>query len=298
MRGWDGIEEFVAVANAGSFNAGAITIGRSTTHMSRSIARLEQQLQAQLLQRTTRTVRLTDTGQIFLAHCERMVAERDEAVAMVSQSGEPQGELRLTCSIAMGEEFIAPIVRQFCLDHSGLSVSVELTNRIIDIVAENFDLAIRTGQLADSRLIGTRVASRRFYTCAAPSYLDAHGRPADYRELEQHQCLIGTAATWHFNVDGEERVFKPRGRWRCNSGRAVVEAALADMGICQLPEFYLLPFIHSGKLEVILADFEPAEQPIWAIYPQRRHLLPKISRFVDVLRSELPAALNAGIPAL
>lgn len=163
MSEWDGIDEFVAVATIGSFGGGARAIGASPTHVSRSIMALEQRVQAQLFHRTTRSVRLTDTGRVFLEHCTRIKQERDEAIALISERGEPRGELRVTCSTAMGERFVAPILWRYAQENPNLSITIELSNHIVDLVAEGFDLAIRTGTLADSRLIRTRVASRRVY---------------------------------------------------------------------------------------------------------------------------------------
>ncbi|KKC24171.1 LysR substrate-binding domain-containing protein [Sphingomonas sp. SRS2] len=291
MSRWDGIDEFVAVATTGSFSGGAVALAMSTTHMSRAVARLEQRVQAQLFHRTTRSVRLTDTGQVFLERCRRIIMERDEAIALIDERGEPQGELRITCSTAMGERFIAPLVREFSARHPRLSVTIELTNRIIDIVGEGYDLAIRTGQLADSSLIRTRIASRTLHCCAAPDYLLAHGRPRRLSDLASHECLIGTTTTWQFKRQGREEIYRPKGRWRCNSGGAIAEAALAGAGICQLPEFYVLPLIAQGRLEPILEEHAPDAEPIWAVYPQRRHLQPKISALIDLLRHELPSAL-------
>ncbi len=289
---WDGIEEFAAVATTGSFTAGSRMIGMSVTHMSRSIAQLEARLQARLLDRTTRSVRLTDTGRIFLEHCQRLIAERDEAIALVSEADEPHGELRITCSTAMGERFVAPISRRFLAHHPRVRLSIELTNRLIDLVAEGYDLAVRTGKLSDPRLIGTRIATRQFLTCAAPAYLDARGRPARIDDLDRHDLLVGTTATWQFRVGARDRGWRPHGHWRCNSGRAVVDAALAGLGICQLPEFYVLDLVASGRLELVLDAERPSAEPIWAVYPQRRHLSPKIVRFVDLLKSDLPQMLT------
>lgn len=295
IAGWEGIDEFVTVAEAGSFTAGAAVFGASVTHMSRVIGRLETRVQAQLFHRTTRSVRLTDTGRVFLDHCQRIVMERDEAIAMISESGEPQGELRLTCSTALGERFVAPIVRRYCEAHPKIQVTIELSNRLVDLVAEGFDLAIRTGTLADSRLIGTRIAARTLFTCAAPRYLDGAGRPRHVTDLAGHQCLTGSGTNWHFKVGGREHVFRPKGRWRCNSGAAVAEAAIAGMGLCQLPEFYILPHLATGDLELVLDQFRPDDEPIWAVYPQRRHMLPKIRRLVSLLAEELPSALRSEV---
>ncbi|MCP1470242.1 DNA-binding transcriptional LysR family regulator [Sphingobium sp. OAS761] len=294
MDGWAGIDEFVAAALAGSFSAAAGRLGCSVTHISRSVARLEKRLDARLFHRTTRRVTLTDTGQTFLRQAERLVAERDEAIASVTSTGEPQGALRITCSTAMGELFIAPIVNRYAALHPRLSVTMELTNRLVDLIADNFDLAIRTGAMADSQLIRTRIASRSFSSCAAPVYLDRRGRPRTPEDLAGQDCLLGSTSTWHFSVDGRDVIYRPRGRLRVNSGRAVLDAALQGMGICQLPEFYVLPYLRTGALEPVLEDSRPRDEPIWAVYPQRRHLLPKVTALVAMLRRELPKALIAG----
>ena len=176
---------------------------------------------------------------------------------------------------------MAPIVRKFAAENPDLRVTIELTNRLVDLVAEGFDLAVRTGNLTDSRLIGARIASRRLYLCGSPAYLDVHGRPRTVDALSSHQCLVGTASTWHFRVNASDFIFRPKGRWRCNSGATVVDAALANMGLCQLPEFYVLPHIMDGRLELVLDEFRAKDEPIWAVYPQRRHLLPKVRKLVD-----------------
>jgi DNA-binding transcriptional LysR family regulator len=292
MAAWDGFDEFAAVAAAGTFSGGAAVMGLSTSHMSRAIARLENRMQAQLFHRTTRSVKLTDAGRIFLDHCNRMIEERDEVIALMNERDEPQGELRITCSNAMGERFVAPILRGFAIAHPKLNVTLELTNRLVDLVGEGYDIAIRTGHLPDSRLIATRIASRTLYTCASPDYLTRHGAPASLADLDRHACLAGTSTTWHFTQRGRASTYRPKGRWRCNSGAAVVDAALAGMGVCQLPEFYILPHLASGDLVLLLEDHRAEDEPIWAVYPQRRHMLPKITGFVDALRQGLPLALR------
>lgn len=293
MSQWDGIDEFVAVAVAGSFIGGAKALHASATHVSRAVMMLEQRVQAQLFHRTTRSVRLTDTGRVFLDHCTRMVQERDEAIALINERGEPQGELRVACSTAMGELFISPILRRYTMANPRLSVTIEMSNRLVDLVAEGFDLAIRTGALADSRLIATRIASRAYYTCAAPAYLATMPAIERIEDLAFHQCICGTNDAWYFKRDDQPVLHRPRGRFRCNSGHAVVDACLAGMGVCQLPDFYVLPHIRAGTLSVVLEPFRADDEPIWAVYPQRRHLLPKIRNVVEMLRRDLGNAMNA-----
>ena len=293
MSAWDGIDEFISVATTGSFTRGAMSLGMSTTHVSRSIMALEQRLQAQLFHRTTRTVKLTDTGRIFLERCERIAQDRDEAIALVGDSGDLLGELRVTCSTALGERFVAPIIRRFAMQHPKLNVIIELSNRVIDLVGEGFDLAIRTGSVSDTRLIATQVASRSLYTCAAPSYLASAGRPKRIEDLASHECIAGTAATWHFKVSEREIIHRPRGRFKCNSGHAVMEACVSGLGICQLPDFYVLPYLKHGMVELLFDDLQPNDEPIWAVYPQRRHLSQKVQQVVTCLVHELGPAINS-----
>lgn len=292
MGRWEGFDEAVAVADAGSFTGAAKKLNASTSQVSRAVARLEQNVGAQFFVRTTRAVALTDTGRVLVDQFRRIIAERDEALAMLDLQGEPQGQLRVTCPIALGERFVAPIVRDYAQAFPRLSINLDLTNRVVDLVSEGYDLALRTGALADSRLICTQIAARRILLCAAPSYLDERGRPQTVDDLALHDCVQGTAGTWQFVVDRKPRTFRLRSRWRCNSGAAVAEAAIAGMGICQLPEFYVIDHLRDGRLEQLLESFRPADEPIWAVYPQRQHLLPKVRHLIEILKKELQGCLN------
>lgn len=291
---WDGIDEVVAVADAGTFVAAAKRLGTSTSHVSRAVARLEQSLGAQFFHRTTRAVSLTDTGRTLVDQFRRLIAERDEAIAMLDLQGEPQGHLRITCPTALGERFVAPIVRAYVQEYPKLSLELDLSNRVVELVSEGYDLAIRTGTLPDSRLIRTQIAARRSVTCAAPTYLAARGTPQTVDDLDAHECIPATSDVWRYKVDGEPRTIRPRGRWRCSNGAAVFDAAVAGMGLCQLPEFYVSRAIAEGTLVEVLAPFQPDDDPIWAVYPQRRHLLPKVQRIIEKLRRELPARMAQG----
>lgn len=294
MDGWDGIEEFVAIARTGSFVGGAAALGVSRAHMTRAVARLEDRLNARLLHRTTRRVTLSATGRVFLDHCSRLIQERDEAVALVREQGEPRGVLRVTCSIALGERFIAPIARRFALQHPQVRLFLDLSNRVVDLIAEGYDLAIRTGDLSPSHLIATRIGSRQFHTCASPAYLARFGRPDTVADLDRHHCLVGSSTAWHFTDDGEVILYHPQPFWSCNNGQAVLDAALENMGICQLPDFYLHEARECGLLETVLGPYLSPAEPIWAVYPDRRHLSPKVQRFVSLLKAELPRRINGG----
>jgi DNA-binding transcriptional LysR family regulator len=285
---WDGLDEFVAVAECGSFLRAAERLRLSSSQVSRQVARLEERLQTRLLYRTTRRVSLTEAGQTFLSRCQRLIEERDEAInALGELQSVPSGLLRMTCAVTYGERFIVPLVNQFMAQHPKLRVEIELTNRTLDLVQEGFDLAIRLGRLNDSSLVATRLAPRAMYLCAAPAYLERYGRPHSLSELTRHNCLVGTGDTWLFEQDGREHPFKPQGNWRCNSGEAVLDAALRGFGLCQLPDYYVRAPLRRGELVSLLEANQPPHSAVWAVYPQRRLLSAKVRLLIDVLKSGL-----------
>ncbi|MBC2678702.1 LysR family transcriptional regulator [Pseudomonas sp. CFBP 8758] len=285
---WEGIDEFVAVAECAHFTAAAQRLGVSSSHVSRQIARLEERLQTRLLYRSTRRVALTEAGQTFLQHCQRLQDGRDEAWrAMSDLTGEPKGLLRLTCAVAYGERFIVPLVTRFMGLYPQLRVEIELSNRTLDLLHEGLDLAIRLGRLQDSRLVATRLAPRRMFLCASPHYLARYGRPHSVSELTRHNCLVGSSDIWPLQVDGKEQAQRVQGNWRCNSGQAVLDAALQGVGLCQLPDYYVLEHLRSGALVSLLEAHQPPNTAVWGLYPQQRHLSPKIRKLVDYLREGL-----------
>ena len=292
MSRWDGIEEFVAVAQNASFKRAAEAIGQSTSHVSRAVMRLEERLNEPLFFRTTRQVTLTDAGRSMFEHFAQLVHDRDEAFALIGGDREPQGELRSTCAAALGERFVSPIVRRFMQEYPRLSVFLDLSNRQKDLVAEGFDLAIRTGELEDSRLIRTLITDRVWRVCASRDYVSEYGHPDQIEDLRQHSCVIGTSDTWHFRYADENTEFRPQGRLRCNSGASVLDAVRAGLGFCQLPDFYVREGIAQGRLIPVLDEFRPDPEPIWAVYPHRRHLLPKVYLLVEQLKAEMPKLLN------
>lgn len=288
MSRWEGLDEFVAVAESGQFAAAAKRLGLSTSQVSRQVARLEERLQTRLFYRSTRRVTLTEAGQTFLQHCQRLVDARDEALRAVNDlTGEPKGLLRMTCAVAYGERFIVPLVNEFMARHPQLRVEIELSNRPLDLVHEGLDLAIRLGRLQDSRLVATRLAPRVMYLCAAPSYLERYGRPHSLSELGRHNCLIGSSDQWSFLAEGREQTVRVQGNWRCNSGEAVLDAALRGFGLCQLPDYYVLEQLQNGRLVSLLEQHQPPNTAVWAIYPQQRHLSPKVRQLVDLLKEGL-----------
>jgi DNA-binding transcriptional LysR family regulator len=288
VNGWEGLDEFVAVAGCGQFTAAAERLGVSSSHVSRQIARLEERLQTRLLYRSTRKVALTEAGQTFLHHCQRLQDGREEALRAVTDlTREPKGLLRMTCAVAYGERFIAPLVTRFMEEYPQLRVDIELTNNTLDLVHEGMDLAIRLGRLQESRLVAARLAPRKMYLCASPAYLERYGRPHSVSELARHNCLVGSSDSWLLQQNGREFSQRVQGNWRCNSGQAVLDAALRGAGLCQLPDYYVLEHLKRGALVSLLDAHQPPNTAVWALYPQQRHLSPKVRKLVDYLKAGL-----------
>jgi len=294
MSDWDGLEEIVAIADTGSFVGAARRLNISPSQVSRIVQRLEARLNAELFERTTRSVRPTELGRMLVDQSRRIIDERDEALSMARGESEMQGALRLTCSTALGERFVAPIVGRFIRTHPRISVSLELTNRVVDLVAEGFDIGIRTGHPVDQRLDARQIGARSLVLCASPAYLARRGLPRTPADLEAQDCLIGTSGVWHFSEKGTRRTLVPSGRLRCNSGTALVAAALDGLGICQLPEFYVRDHLAAGRLVRLLDAFLDAPEPIWAVCPHRRHALPKVQAMLAALEAELGVEMASG----
>lgn len=295
MSDWAGLEELVAIAENGTFAAAARKLRRSTSHVSRAIAQLEHRTRATLLHRTTRNVTLTAAGKELAERGRRIIDERDAALAVASGDIGLRGTLRVTCPTALGEYFIAPLALRHALAHPSLDVTLDFSNRVVDIIAEGYDLAIRTGPQGDLRLAAHRLGGRHLITCAAPDYLAAHGVPETIEDLDAHACLVGTADLWQFRRAQAETTYQPRGRWRSNNGPSVTAAAVAGLGICQVPDFYAARPVAEGRLIPVLEAFSATEEPVWAMHPRRRLVPRKVADFVDLLVQELPAAMARGL---
>lgn len=288
MFNWEGVSEFVAVAEAHSFTAAASRLGISTAQVSRQIGALETRLAVKLFYRTTRKVTITDAGQVYYNHCRQVLDGLDEAERAISELQQtPKGRLNITAPVTYGETRIAPLVNDFMRRYPELEVNLTLTNQMLDLVAERFDLAIRLGELEDSTMMAKRLSQRTHYTCAAPQYLTAHGTPHSLSELDHHNCLQGTVGYWRFQENGRTRHIRVQGSLRCNSGFSLVDAARKGIGIIHLPDYYVKTELASGRLVAVLNSYRAPDDGIWAIYPQNRHLSPKVRLLLDHLEASL-----------
>ena len=285
---WEGISEFVYVAENESFTLASKKMGISTAQVSRQVSALEKRLNIKLFYRTTRKVSLTEEGRIFYQHCRGVLDGLNAAeLAVTNLQSKPQGRVKLTAPVTYGEQQILPLVNDFAVQYSELEVTANLSNQQVDLVEEGYDLAIRLGKLADSTLMAKKLGTRTNYVCAAPSYLEKHGIPHSLSELNKHNCLQGSLDYWHFVDEGKERNVRIRGRLSYNSGYSLADAALKGLGIVQLPDYYVQQYIESGELITILDNYREPDEGIWAVYPQNRHLSPKIRLLVDYLVKHL-----------
>jgi DNA-binding transcriptional LysR family regulator len=285
---WQGISEFVYVAEAESFTLAANKLAISTAQVSRQVTALEQRLNVKLLYRTTRKVSLTQEGSVFYQHCRAVLDGLEQAeTAITSLQATPQGKIKLTASVTYGEQQILPLVNNFVSKHPDIEIIAQLSNQKIDLVDEGYDLAIRLGKLNDSTLMAKKLAKRTNFVCTAPSYLEKHGTPYTLSELNQHNCLLGTRDYWRFNEGKKDKNIRVSGSVRVNSGYGLVDAALKGLGIVQLPDYYVNEYIEQGRLITLLDHYREPDEGIWAVYPHNRQLSAKIRLLVDYLVEQL-----------
>lgn len=293
MKQWQGISEFVAVAEHRSFTKAAQWLGVSVAQVSRNINELERRLQVRLFYRSTRQVRLSEEGQVYLQHCQHLVQGLDDANRALSNLQQvPQGRLRMTAPVYYGETIVVPWLNRFLLQHPDIELDLQLTNQRLDLIEGRYDLAIRLGQLDDSSMLAKRLGRRRHFIVASPEYLAQHGMPDTPRTLSAHRLLAGTMDHWrlrHTSAAGSvsDLQVKPSDFWRCNSGVALLDAVRLGLGIAQLPDYYVQQDIDQGRLVSLLDTYRPADDGIWALYPQNRHLSPKVRTVIDYLAEHL-----------
>ncbi|MCL1126754.1 LysR substrate-binding domain-containing protein [Shewanella surugensis] len=287
MLNWEGISEFVAVAETESFTLAAKRLSISTAQVSRQVSALETRLASKLFYRTTRKVSVTEVGKIYYQHCRQVLDGLDEAErAITNLQATPRGYLKLTAPNTYGERTIAPLVNDFIARYPDLNVQLQLSNKPLDLVDEGFDLGIRLGHLEDSSMMAKQLSSRKLHVCASPEYISQHGLPTALAELERHNCLLGTKDYWQFQDHGKRRSIRVKGNLRCNSGQALTDAALKGIGIVQLPDYYVVHHIEQRQLISILDQYLDSDG-IWAIYPHNRHLSPKVRMLVNYLSEML-----------
>lgn len=285
---WNGISEFVYVAETESFTQAAKKIGFSTAQVSRQISALEKRLDTKLFYRTTRKVSLTQEGRLFYQHCRSILDGLDEAERAISNlQSKPHGKIKLTAPVTFGEQKIMPLVNNFTKKYTDVEVYANLSNQKVDLIEEGYDLAIRLGKLPDSTMMAKKLGQRTNYLCASPAYIREYGVPHSLSELNKHSCLLGTLDSWHFRDNEKEIKIRVKGRLRYNSGYSLVDAALKGLGIVQLPDYYVHHYLQRGQLVTLLDNFRGLDEGIWALYPHNRHLSPKIKLLVEYILANI-----------
>jgi DNA-binding transcriptional LysR family regulator len=298
------IESFVAVSTKGSLTAAALAEGVAPAVVGRRIDALEERLGVKLLLRTTRRITLTHEGSAYLEDCQRLLADLASAEASVSAGGvKASGHLRITAPAGFGRRHVAPLVPGFIAAHPEVSLSLNLSDRVVDIVNEGFDCAVRVGDLPDSSLVSVRLADNRRLCVASPAYLQRAGVPATPAELTRHACLTLTSDAsqtrgWAFSVDGEVTHLRPSGPLDCSDGQVLHEWCVQGLGIAWRSTWEVESDVAAGRLRAVLQDYAAPPNGIFAVIPQRKHLPLRVRLWIDFIKHSYgDSAYWAGVGA-
>lgn len=298
------IESFVAIVQRGSLTAAAANEGVAPAMMGRRMDTLEKRLGVKLLVRTTRKLTLTHEGSAFLENCTRLLADLASAEASVSAGGvKASGHVRITAPGGFGRRHVAPLLPQFLALHPEVSLSLNLSDRIIDMVNEGYDCAVRVGDMPDSSLISVRLADNRRRCVAAPAYLARAGTPQQPLELMRHECLtLSSEASqsrgWAFRIDGTVQHLRPPGRLDCSDGQVLHAWCLQGLGIAWRSTWEVEADLRSGRLVSVLDDHAAPPNGIYAVLPHVRHLPLRVRLWVDFLKHSYsaPGYWSGGMP--
>jgi DNA-binding transcriptional LysR family regulator len=289
----DDMTAFVRVVEKGGFAAAAQDLSLTPSAVSKIVTRIEQRLGVQLLTRTTRRIALTAEGETYFRRCQDILSAIEAAEAEVaSSSAELRGRIRVSASTSIGRYQIAPILPGFLAGHPGIAVELDVTDRQVDLIAENVDVAVRTGALADSSLVARKVAEARRVLCASPGYLERRGTPGVPADLLAHNCLLVTnfahLARWPFYTPEGINRLAVSGDVTSDSSDVLLELALAGHGVIRTLEMLAAGHVRSGRLVPLLADVHVDEPtPIWAVTPPGRNRVPRVRAFLDYLVERL-----------
>ena len=281
------LQAFVKVVQTGSFTRAAVALNTQKAHLSRVVSQLEQELGVRLLERTTRALSLTEIGREFFERSVGILAAVDEARRTVQKAqGDPRGTLRLTCGVEFGMIAVSHWISRYLQCYPEVKVDAEFTGRLVDLVHEGIDLAIRVGPLADSTLAARQLGELAYGLFAAPAYLAKRGAPAHPDDLRAHDVLAFTGgshqASWTLAKAGQQARVVLQPRMKANNVFAVRDAAIVGLGVAQLPLIVALPAVHEGQLQAVLVDWSLPKVPVHAVFAGARYLTPKVRSFIDL----------------
>ena len=277
---------FARVAEVQNLSAVGQELGLTPGTISKRLQALEEELRVRLFERTTRSIRITDEGRTFREHVSRILGELDSALAAIGESvAQPRGRLKVTAPAALANDFIAPAFCSFMRAYPEIEVQVDLSDRIVNLQDEGYDLAIRLGPLTDSTLIAKRLASDRVIVVASPRYLSDNGTPVKPEDVTSHACLVlGDSLAWTFQHGNSIESVRVTGRLRSNSSEMLHHAALADEGLLRTSELKVARDLAAGRLMRVLDRYQiVSNSAIWAVYPSSKHVLPKLRVLLDFL---------------
>ena len=284
MDSFEGIFEFVAVAESGGFSSAAKKLNCSTSHVSRQISRLEKRLGSRLFARTTRQISLTENGEFYYQQCKQLVTGLQQANEQLSQQQyQLSGTLKVSAAGGFAESYIAPALMEFAKQHPELNIEIDFNSRLVNFVEDGIDFAIRYGELNDSNLIARKLISRSMMVAASPEYLKTYGTPNHPNQLKRHHCIIANNDHWAFNIDGAKQSVKVTGNWRSNNANVVREACEQSLGIAYMPESTFAESIEQQKLVPLLDSYCIKGATSWVVY-QNKQFMPLRARLaIDFL---------------
>lgn len=301
MNNFADIVAYVRVVEAHSFVAAAQTLGMSPSAISKAVSRLEERLGARLLNRTTRSLSLTDVGTHFYERCREALGQLDHAENEVAESrGVPRGRLRVDVPVSLGRRIIVPALPRFIAQYPELSVQMSMNDRVLDLVQEGIDVGLRVGNLSDSSLIARRIGRLRGFTCASPEFIERFGEPKTPADLKPEHCIamfrIGNNQTreWMYRKDGVEHSITPAAPLAFSDPESAVAAAVSGAGFVRALDFTVEAQVASGLLRPVLADWnEGSWWPVSVVYPQHRQPTAKIRAFIDFVAGLFPESNGA-----
>ena len=295
----DSMSVFVAVVETGGFSAASRRLAMPLATVSRKVSELEDHLRVRLLNRTTRRVTLTEPGRNFFEACQRILDDLREAESAAGGEQEtPHGELTVTAPIVFGRLHVLPIVNKFLKAFEHVKVQLILVDRLVNLIEEQVDLAVRIGRLPDSSLVATRIGTIGTVTCASPGYLADRGSPKTPRDLAQHDCILFRGLTafpkdWTYESSGKKIVVPVPSRLVVTTAEAAIDAAHAGVGIARVLSYQVAEPIKRGRLRAVLSAYEPKPYPASLVYPGGRHAPAKLRAFLDFAVPRLRAKLSA-----
>jgi DNA-binding transcriptional LysR family regulator len=299
MDRFDAMSVLLAVADAGSLSAGARRLGMPLATVSRKVSELEAHLQTRLLNRGSRRLELTDAGQSYVAACRRILEDVVEAER--TASGEyraPRGELVITAPVVFGRLHVLPIVGAFLKAYPDIDVRMTFADRVVNLLEEHVDVALRIGELPDSSLVATRVGSTRRVICASPDYLSARGTPETPNDLASHDCItfegLMSPRAWTFRTGASEQSVAIHSRLVVNTAEAAIDMAVAGIGLTRVLSYQIAAALEERKLAVVLEAFEPAPAPISLVYGSNGLLPLKLRAFLDFATPRLRVVFSKG----